>query len=491
MLNDFFENIDIKNRKLLMYFGIIALSLHNFFRLFDQNLWGDEGIVVDLARRKTLFEMLKGVVEYGHSPFHYTISWIATSLFGESFFLYHLVASIPYFIIIVICLSVVSKWFNRSTAFLLIIFDTLLDGAVVYNLEVRMYAWCQLFIFLTYLVAYRLFASNANRIRNLVLLAVFSALAIYSHYFAAACVGIIYAILFIHALFYNGREDRNGAWKLFLSGIFAVILLVPWITFVLRISHTMVRNYSLSPVSWRECIEYIFHLKLIFLSYILLAIFTLTFVLRLVLYRTSEEEKCPGEIWWLISGVIAVFGTIGAAQLYSSIKYPIICLRYLYPSYIIIWLIFALNISRMKRKHTWMAIALVCVLMCGYPKLIYNMIKEYRHNKELKRTLSITQPRMTENSVIYTDLLHFAWTVEAVYYPDTPNNLIGHSEWWGTDELPKLDDDKENWLFLGEEISSSLNDEVTAQGYEAVLLDDHGFIGTGNTYWIYELIRNE
>ena len=198
-----FHIINEKNKVLFLIAYAFFLSMHHFIRLFDNSFWGDEGIVINLAREGWM-GMLEGVAYNGHSPFHYAFAWICVRFFGESGFIYHFSATLPYFIIIILAVTLVRKWLGVKVAIIFITFCSLLNSAIVYNLEVRMYAWCQLFIFIVFLVAYQLFVFGKNG--YYFLLAVVSLGAVYSHYFALASIGIIYFMLFIHAM----KTNRGG-----------------------------------------------------------------------------------------------------------------------------------------------------------------------------------------------------------------------------------------------------------------------------------------
>lgn len=86
-----------KNKNIALYCYAIFMSGLHFIRLLDNSFWGDEGIVVAAARKTTSIDMLKHIAGNGHSPFHFAFAWLCVQFFGESGFIYHLSAALPFF----------------------------------------------------------------------------------------------------------------------------------------------------------------------------------------------------------------------------------------------------------------------------------------------------------------------------------------------------------------------------------------------------------
>ncbi len=485
-------------KRMIVYGYALIMALLHFVRIFDNSFWGDEGIVVNIARTASWNEMLSSVARNGHTPFHYAFAWISIRIFGESGLVYHLSSILPYFIIIIITALLVRRWFGNKTSLILLTLSTLLDCAVTYNLEIRMYAWCELFVFMTYLMAYRFYKTKANK--YYILMPLFAIGAVYSHYFALASIGLIYVILFIYIL----KNETKNIWKVICSGGSILVLFMPWLFLAKKIKGGVVSNYGIGGVSWHDCIEFIFHSKysLALLAFFFVATaFAFAYDLGIISFENREKNKRLikisiisgkwkiNEEWiWIISGIVGVFGTIVAAKLFSSLFYPIICLRYLYVSYIIIWLIFAVVLSKCKFSRLWTILLIVFIFVSCLPNY-YNTLKTERtNNTRLEKTLEATTSEIDENDFIYTDMVHFAWTVEKVYYPNTPNCLFGQEKWWGPAELPKLDSEREYWLFLSKPISDEITQNLNAQKCSAKLVVNNGYIGVGNV-WIYRIVN--
>lgn len=488
--------ISKRTERILVILFAVIMMLHHAIRIFDNSFWGDEGIAI-LAARMTWTEMLENVAANGHSPLHYAVVWIFCRILGYTGVVYHFASTLPYFITVMLTLVFVWKWFGTEVVLILTALDTLLECAVTYNLEVRMYAWCQLFIFLTYLTAYKLFKTRKNS--YFFLMSIFSLGAVYSHYFAIAAVGLLYLIL----LLYVAKVEQKNVMKVFASGTTVLFLFVPWIIFCRKIRGMVMSNYHISEVGWYDCFEFIFHsrysMKFLYGFFVVLFIHLIYEIgivrisknenkkIDIVISFTPKEWNISGYVIWILSGICAVFGTIIVAKSISALLFPIIVLRYLYPSYIIIWLLFGVSISKCRLNKLYTFVIISVIFVSCYPDYCSVFILEQEQNKRLAKTLALTVPEISEDDCIYTNIVHLAWTVEKVYYPEASNCLFGRTDFWGTAEIPELDKTIDNWLFLSAPISEAIRSQLAEQQSSEQLVVDHGFIGTGDV-WIYRIV---
>lgn len=469
----------------------ITLSSINVLRLFDNSFWVDEGLSINIANKSSVFEVLETVADNGHVPLYYVIMFIGCKFLGYSGFIYHFISAIPYFILIVISITWIRKRFGIVVSLILISLSTLLDCSITYNLEVRMYAWCQLFILLTFLVAYKLY--NERKLYQFWLLSIFSSLAIYSHYYALISVGFIYIFLFYY---YLKERKRIKVIQIIVSGAAVLILLLPWIAFA--DNHTgVITNYgNISFVKLNDCIEFIFSSKYTSILFLLFCIsFSLwtLYSLRIIVLNQSNinryqikikspgdyTKKCNTELLWAMSGICAVFGTIILSEVFSYIFYPIVVLRYLYPSFIIIWLIFAISISRLHLCNLWTILIIILLFISGGQNYINTYYNEKLNNFYLEATLDNTK-EIDGNSCILTDIDGLYLNIAQVYYPMAKCVLIN------INDIPDIDISYDNWLFLSEPIEDETKDKIYEQNLTIKTISENGFIGTG-AVWIYKL----
>lgn len=493
------------NKTKFLYIYTILLGFLHFIRLFDNSVWGDEGIVVVQSRLS--FDLLLNTIAIsGHSPFHYVVAWIFVKVFGESGFVFHLSASLPYFIILLLSTTIIKRFFGIKTAILFVTFSSLLKCAIIYNLEIRMYAWCSLFCLVCYLLSNRIYFTK--QFKYYALLGVFASLAAYTHYFALASVGLIYCLI-LCKLFLEFKFSHFLEYGKFTisSGLF-LVLFIPWILYVKEVKQGVITDYHIGSISWSSCFQFIFYSSPKFLSLVLFYLwllipiacycnkfnlvriincktdsdFTIKFYYKKLFYKFTLSSM----IFWLITGYIVVLGTITFSQVFSKLFFPITIHRYLYVSYIIAWLILAIELSSICKSKRLFVLILTAIFVLLSPYYVKTAYTEYKNNSLLSKTLEQTQPMITKNDFIYTDIVHFAWTVSESYYPNIPHNLFGHKEWWGPVSLPILDKSKNFYLFLSNPISIELKENLKHQSREYEILVENGYIGTG-AVWVYKI----
>lgn len=479
-----------KCRKAMVIIFVICMFLLHFIRIFDNSFWGDEGIAINAAHM-TWMGMLEDVALNGHTPFHYALVWIICKIFGYSGTIYHFVSVIPYMLILAVTLTYVWKWFGTVPVIILAVLSAFLENAVFYNLEVRMYSWCQLFIFLAYLTAYQLMRTRKGKYYIYLMLSALGA--VYCHYFALASMGILY----LSILIYLAKTHMKDIGKLVGSGCLLITGFLPWIIFCYRTKGQVMTDYHMEEVSWRNCFEFIFASK--YSAFLFMAFITVLFItllkdlgavdvlktdsrkVRILFNFKTDKYSITPEFAWIVSGVCAVFGMIAASKAISTLVFPIIVLRYLYPSFIIIWLLMGICISKCPLKE-WTTAALVILIIISCFPYYHNTVKTERINdKRLERTLEATN-EINGDDYITTDINHFNWTVSQVYYPDTGRRLFSGME------LPEFNHDLNNWLFLSQPISDGIIESLKEENYTAKTIVENGYIGTGSV-WIYKLVE--
>lgn len=186
----------------LLYGYAFILFVLNFIRIFDNTFWGDEGFTIRLAKMsvKQMTETTAGDV---HPPLYYLFARLLYRIFGNFGWVYHLSALIPYTIIIILACTIIKKQFNTITAIVLITMSSIMKGAVIYNVEVRMYALAAMFVFIAYIELYKII--NRNKIIDWIIFCIASLGAAYTHYYALISVAFLYLML----LFMIRKNKRN------------------------------------------------------------------------------------------------------------------------------------------------------------------------------------------------------------------------------------------------------------------------------------------
>lgn len=489
-----------KNVSLCVY--AFTLGMLNFLRMFDNSVWGDEGLVV-IACRLSFADLISYVILNGHTPFHYVVAWSFVKVFGESGFVYHLSATLPYFIILLLSVTIIKKWFGIKTSFIFITFCSLLKCSTILNLEIRVYAWCSLFCLISFLFAYKIYFTH--KFKYFVLLGIFASLAAYAHYFSLASIGLIYFGILLKIAFQYKFSKYYEYIKFFVASGTFLVLFIPWIIYVKHVKQEVISDYHIAEASWSSCFNFIFSsapkFTSIFLFFLWLTIPIVYYCKKFNLFNLTKSSdsvlsinfcynnlsfkcNCSRYIYWLLTGYFAVLGTIIASQMFSIIFFPITIDRYLYVCFIIAWLILAIELSSIcKSKYVFAAVLTTIILLLS-PYYVKTSYTEYNNNSLLSKTLSKTKSIITKKDFIYTDIVHFAWTVSESYFPKIPHQLFGHEEWWGPIELPHLDEQTTYYLFLSQPITQSIQNNLKLQNRSADLIVDNGYIGTG-AVWVY------
>lgn len=400
--------------------AVIAIGMH-FVRIFDSAFWGDEAIPLSM-RSMEFSELIYNVAAWGQTPLHYIIIWVLYRIFGDNGPMYHFGSLFPYIIIVLVSVTLVRKWFGKRTAAILILLSALLENAIQYNVEVKMYSWCEMFILMAYLMMYKILQRKRRRRKTkyFILMSLFSIGAVYSHSFALAVTGILY----IFMLVYVAVKDKYNTWKVFLSGGSVLLFFLPWLLYCYSVRGEFVTKYTNIPVlSWNDYLKYIFASKY---SLLIFAFFAVIFLITLIrdskiiniqyndegkkqfsISLNSSEWYFSSELIWLLAGTFATFGVIILGEVFEYLFYPIILLRYLYPAFILVWLCFAICISKCKPKKMLSGFLTILLLVSCVPTYIKTVKNERQIEAGLERTLAATDEILNGGGILLqTNLMH-------------------------------------------------------------------------------------
>ncbi len=445
-------------------FSVLLIALH-FVRIFDNNFWGDEAYTIRLSQMD-FTEMLKETAADVHPPLYYLIVQIFCKLLGYSGVVYHLASFVPYVIGIIVALTVIWKRFGMEASVLFILLSSLLETAVTYNVEVRMYSWGALFLMLSFLELYRIFTTNETR--DYVCFVVFSLACAYSHYYCLISVAFFYIVLIGLAL-----VKREAYFKrTLIACLVTVAAYLPWlIALVQTLQRTMGDFWMLYIPYLKDCIGYMFSGSL---QYVLFAV-----MLMAVAFTAWYQQGDWGKVLWLAAGLCSIFGTILVGNIVSKVFRPVIIVRYLYPVSMIAWVLLAVGIASLKRKRVYCAVISLALLVTCIPQYINTYQADRQQNELLTETLKATEDINGKDSVILTNLEYLDWTVLDYYYPETEHVLF-------TDSIPALEDGTTYWLMLPAAIGQELTKQLTIQGYVAEAVVENGTLGT-NPVVVYKI----
>ena len=226
-----------KKQNYLSNFLLIAITavaaVLNLIRMFDNNFWGDEAFSILLVR-ESFSKIVELTAADVHPPLYYFILKSACHIAGHSPLVYHFVSLIPLFILLLFSVTYIRKHFGNFTASLFNLLIGLTSIALRYNVEVRMYSWCMLFLFFTMYTVLRIILTPPSAyipsIRHKLLLwsSLFlnGILGAYTHYYVLISVALIYIFLGIHLYFCHRKNDLKN-WIICVA--LSSVLYAPWL----------------------------------------------------------------------------------------------------------------------------------------------------------------------------------------------------------------------------------------------------------------------
>lgn len=472
-----------------MYIYTFIMLMMNFIRIFDNAFRGDEGYTIRLAK-KTVSAMLKSTAGDVHPPLHYFMAQFLYHLLGDRGVTYHLTGFIPYAVIVIICCTVIKKQFGKIPAFVVLTMSSLLNSAVRYNVEARMYSLGALFILIAY-IAFRNIIQE-NKLIHWVIFVIASLGAAYTHYYALISVAFFYAMIIPLAI--KEKAYRKG---LVISYIVTIIGYLPWLPVLLNSYTDTAGDWWLQQIpSLKKCVLFLLDYKwLVIVTCIILAVFFIN-QLELVKIDYSPKESLfdridltaelpgkkviSGDMYWIITGLVSLAGTVAVGLGLSYLVRPFFVARYLFPLSSVLYLMIGFCVSKMKWPVFWGGLLIIAVLWFSIPAYIYTYRKEDNLNKQTEVLLSKVHPE--EDALLVSNNSHLPWTLFEYYFPKNE-----HREYIKRLSDDKLDGSFENvWLFWTEELDESSEEIINAKQYSCDKVHE-GYFANSKYYYVYKL----
>lgn len=485
MLKINFQKTKDKKKYIVVFYTIILFSL-NIVRIFDNNFWEDEAFTIWLSRMN-IANMISETAKDVHPPLYYLIVKFFCKIMGYNGYTYHFISIIPYLLILIILLTFVWKEFGAEAALIVITLSSLSETAIRYNVEVRMYSWGALFIFLSYLEAYKIL-KNDNRC-DYYMLSFFSLCAAYTHYYCLISVAFLYVGIILYNLY-----KREHIMRTLIMCVVTVLGYLPWLFVLINTFERTSENYWMTVVpSWKACIYYLFSGYFqIYFFYFMIATTIICF-----LYETeviSKSNTLPQAdrvlhfrlnktVIWIGIGYFIIGGTIAVGIGVSKIFRPMFTPKYVYPVSIIAWLILGIGVSkcRWKKIYTVLLLSLMlCSMIPAYKKIC---TIEFSENNMVRKTIEATKDITGDNMILLINAPIKQCIMEC-YYPDCTYIYLNQ------DDIQELDHSINYWLFLSSVIDEKLTEQLSLQNYSYQTVIENGNLGSNN-FCIYKLSHTE
>lgn len=470
-------------RIVILVYAVVVFGL-SFIRIFENNFWGDEGYTIKLAKMN-ISEMLAATADDVHPPLYYLIVQVFCRIFGFHHIVYHVVSLIPYVLILILCLSVIWKWFGKEAAAIMITFSSFLTSAIGNTLDVRMYSWAELFVLLSFLCLYSIL--HDDHVKSYAAFGIASLAAAYTHYYSLISVAFFYVVLILAAVFKERRRIKRVA----LTCVLTVIGYMPWLFVLLRTFQRTAGDYWMTDIpTWKESLYYLFCSKHE-------ATLTIVFFMLLVFYLLRESgiikfsdksavrsEAAVTEIIWVLAGIFSILGTIGVGIGVSTVVRPMFLVKYLFPVSSAAWLILGICVSKLKLKHPAALCLIALVLLSGIPEYYSTYTSEKKADEILAETLNTLSAQMQDGDEILTDEDHIDWTISEIYYPETKHQMLSEATYG------RLNKNVTYWAVLEYGMDDEIETAFANAGFSSRLVVDEGKFGT-RTVQIYKVYADK
>ena len=338
-----------------------------------------------------------------HPPLYYLLLKIVSDIItllglgSNKIFIYKLVSIVPYVLILILSFTKIKDEYGFFTAGLFAFSMAVMSEFLVYYSILRMYSWAALFVILAFV--YLRDVIDKDEPKYWALLTIFSVLAAYTHYFAAIQIACIYLCLLIYLLMNDKEKLKYWA----ISAVCGIILFAPWIfSFISQVS-------SVSEAFWIP--EITFNYVLGFIGYFVTptknfytCIFSIIIFIVLIAYTATRLDKIDKkDKFYILSGLVAYFGTIIIGTAVSLMVRPLMIDRYLLPSAAILWFAISFMLGKIKtRKEFIITFALVLIMMVAGISQI-SSDNEFWATNNVQREAFFENISQDNNSIVIND----------------------------------------------------------------------------------------
>jgi hypothetical protein len=471
-------NIDERIKKAVLVIYAAVCFLMNFIRIFDNAFWGDEGWSIKLINMN-LHDMIQATAGAQQPPLYFMIAMLFCRIGGNSGPVYHFVSIIPYLILVILSITMIRRKFSYMASMIYLTFVSLSTAGLTYNIEVRMYSWAGLFVFLTWGASLEIL--EKDRWKDWIRFTVFSILTAYTNYYALLAVGFLYLSFIIY--FCVTRKLTRSGIKLVTSMAAALISYLPWLRIMIRSFQNTVNNdfWLQNPTRLRYVLTFILNSKwIVFLAVVILCSF---FV------RQIKNGKIHDSVMVFIEfGLFSAAGLIATGEIVSLIYRPVFQAKYAYSICSIIWLVLGIAVSKLKyRKQVFCLLFSVMLII-----MIPGYFKTFAYDRQLNQdtTAFLNDVRIEKEDYIMTSSSQIDWTLLDYYYPGTKHQYFDGTD---PDKISKAVNSAASgrnnavvWLFWYGPLSSEETLKLKDTGYNSEVYFT-GRLGNGEKLFVYKL----
>lgn len=413
MIKNFIE----KNFHSLIVFSFLLTLLLRLLNIEQKNLWFDEIFSWNLSQ-KNFSEIISGTAGDIHPPLYYMTLHLWTWIFGESVFAMRMLSVIFSLLTSFVLFNLLKIFIdNKSYILLGMILFALSPLNIYYSHEVRM---LNMNLFLCAAsVYYFLQIRNSYSLKENIYYVLFTAAAVYTHYFAFFILGI-QILIFIYDYF---RSRDKSTLKSGASIIIIFLLYIPWISIMLqqimrgqpwRTPQTSTELFKNTLAYFNDTFfsYYIYYQDSIPLRLIeFISIFILLISVFAPIYfrfKLKDEKLFIISLFFTLPFLSAVIISLNNSLLLS--RYLSILVPYL----IISLTALALNLQSYKKYS--LTFLLILISVCG---LIFNYNFDFKNN-DFRPVISYLEKNASSDQLIIVEPHFMGWHLE--HHVETSNS---------------------------------------------------------------------
>jgi uncharacterized membrane protein len=377
-----------KNKLLIFSLFFVVAIVFYMFKIGFSDLWSDEVYTKSMldGSLPDFFSKFKNDL---HPPLYYLGLRLFTGLFGLNSISLRLFSVLGVLSTILLGYFAGQRVFGKQGAIYFCMMLISVPMLAAYSHQARMYTWAAFSV--TGVFIYSCLFMRTGRNRDLVLLSVFTVLAMYIHYYSMAAAFVANIFVFLHLL-----RTKNKKWLPHLfSLLIATILFLPWL-FMFIIQVKKVQHAFWAPeVSFNAILScftipfteqfwttnYSISLTILIYSLIIFAFF-------ISLTKSYSEYRLV-----LRLSLFIFLGTLLVVTIISLFSQPILSTRYVMA--IVTMLVIPPTILLIQMKIKWLKMILIMVILfLGIRISISNFYFSYGPYKQTIEYISGTYPEI-------------------------------------------------------------------------------------------------
>lgn len=456
-------------------------------KAFGDDIWYDEVFSVFFAKG-SFHDIVRLTSKDVHPPLYYfylkLFSDTAKLIFpSASYIVLCKIASImPLLAIEAISILYITKKYGIICSSVFNMLITIMPALPSYYVEIRMYSFAMLIIFVAFLFGGRIVENRKNV--SFIVFAILGIMAAYTQYFA--CVAIIGLYVFLGVTLIK-KKDKRSIVRLIICALLSVVLYIPWIPRFLSQVSEVSGSYWIQPMGAKSifgCVKFIF-LPMPGLKGYLSAILAIGAVVAIYITCAIKKKITDENVYYMLASFAMLAMIILTGYVCSFLGRPIFVYRYMIPVLAVFFFGIARAFSLVANEtNIYRFVIAIPFIITGYYSI--NVINLEESNKLSKAPEAMEALKnIPEDSVIIANFNQVA-TLMNFYIPDNRiyvyegdvDKIVSimfdnDTQMLGEDDLYDVVKDNDNVFFFGSFVArDELLSNWSLEGIDNELIND-------------------